>query len=172
MKVARKMVLIPEEEYQSLLNAKPKLRDMKEILKGPRDQAAATKMSQLVGTYLRRRQPPLPAPKKDDILEYFEPIYQKKVTVFMSKLRDIGMDWNTNKELKLPSGEIINHSNIVDLIKEALVARKGKPDRLPLGWEDFIQAIANSSIPKSFFGKKNTLEEIERVSKHGIWEDY
>ena len=90
----------------------------------------------------------------------------------MSKLRDIGMDWNTNKELKLSSGEIINHSNIVDLIKEALVAKKGKPDRLPLGWEDFIQAIANSSIPKSFFGKKNTLEEIERVSKHGIWEDY
>lgn len=175
MKYARKMVLIPEEEYQTLMNSKSNQsqRAIKDVLNEPRDHEAASKMSQLVGTYLRRKQSEtLPTPTKDDVLDYFNPIYQRKVVLFLSKLHDLGMEWNTDKEVKLPSGEIISHSNIVDLIKEALVSGKRKTERRPLGWEDFIRVIASSNIPKSMFTKKSTLEEIERVSQHGDWIEY
>ena len=119
MKFAQKMVLIPEEEYQILINSKSNRmkRDIKEVLKGPRDHASATKMSQLVGSCLRRKQSerkPKKEEKKEDLLEYFNPIYHRKVALFISKLHNLEMEWNTDKELKLPSGEIIRHSNIVD----------------------------------------------------------
>ena len=100
--------------------------EMKVVLQGKTDHAAATKMSQLLGAYLRHKESetPLPTPKKDDVLDYFEPIYYGKAASFLSKLRDLnGIEWNTDKEVKLPSGEIIHHSNIVDFMKEAVVSR-------------------------------------------------
>ena len=213
MKSARKMVLIPEAEYQTLSQphtkeneldkkepeyhtfvkkeSEPELTfvkpsdskvnrlkmEMKEVLQGKRDHAAATKMSQLLGAYLRHKESetPLPTPKKDDVLDYFEPIYYGKAASFLSKLRDLGIEWNTDKEVKLPSGEIIRHSNIVDLMNEAVVSRKKKTNQPPPhGWEDFIQVIASSSIPKSFFTKRSTVKDIERLrqQRHGFWEDY
>ena len=64
----------------------------------------------------------------------------------------------TNKKrLRLSSGEIINHLNIIELIKEAVVGTKKKQrEPLPIGWETFIEAIASSSIPVSLFKTKST----------------
>ena len=108
------------------------------------------------------------------MLDYFEPIYYGKAASFLSKLRDLGIEWNTDKDVKLPSGEIIHHSNIVDLMKEAVVSRQKKKNQPPPHeWEDFIPVIASSSIPKSFYIKRSTVKDIERLRQHhGVWEDY
>ena len=193
MKFAQKMVLIPEAEYITLLH-KGKIKptkikgkkqaesmanrikqNMKDVLKGKRDHEAATKMSQLVGAYLRHKasEKPTPSkPKKEDLLDFFEPIYHKKVDTLISKLHDQGIEWNDKKESKLPSGDIVPHSNIVDLIKEAVVAFKKKSQRetVPVGWKAFITAIASSSIPKSLFTKRSTLHDIDTVQHE--WEVY
>lgn len=184
MKLAQKMVLIPEAEYLSLLKKPHKHMDsksnqlkkqMKEVLKGKRDHTAATNMSQLVGAYIRHKEsekPPPPKPKADEFLEFFNPIYHKKVASLISQLHEHGIRWNEQKELMLTTGETIEHSNIVDLIQEALVGRKKKKQResTPIGWEAFIQAIASSTIPKSFFTKQSTLQDINK-EQHG-WEVY
>lgn len=180
MKYAQKMVLIPEVEYHTLLD-KPKSKtgqlrqDMKDILKGKRDHTAAAKMSQLFGAYMRTKaseKPPAPKSKQDDFLEYFDPIYHKKVKLLVSQLRDHGIEWNEQKELRLSSGETIAHSNIIDLIKEAVVGTKKKQrEPLPIGWQAFIEAIASSSIPVSLFKKKSTLDDIARAQHHA-WEVY
>ena len=142
MKSARKMVLIPETEYQTLQGqphtkeneltfvkkepeyhtfvkkeSEPELTfvkpsdskvnrlkmEMKEVLQGKSDHAAATKMSQLLGAYLRHKESetPLPTPKKDDVLDYFEPIYYGKAASFLSKLLDFGIEWNQETALSL-----------------------------------------------------------------------
>ena len=52
-------------------------------------------------------------------------------------------------------------------MKEAVASRpKKKNQPPPHGWEDFIQVIANSSIPKSFFTKRSTVKDIERLRQH------
>ena len=60
MKYARKMVLIPEDEYLKLTQPTNKTSDIKrkvqEVLRGTRDHSVATQMSQLVGSYLRYKQ--------------------------------------------------------------------------------------------------------------------
>ena len=117
MKYAQKMVLIPEEEYLAIRGkTHPVREEMKTILKGKRDHAAATKVTH------------------DNLLDHFEPIYHKKVTSFLSQLRNHRFEWNDKKELIMPSGKMIQHSNIIDLIKEALVSSRGKKRVLqPMG---------------------------------------
>jgi len=179
MKYARKMVLIPEEEYMELKGNPPSSktsqlkRKVREVLRGTRDHSAATQMSQLVGSYLRHKQSeqskPVSAPKKPSInfQQFFEPIYEKKVTSLLSQLKENRIGWTQNKELQLPTGQIIPHSNIVDLIKEALVGtRKKTRTHIPTGWREFIQAIAHSNIPKSFFTKRTTQQDLEEIIEH------
>ena len=92
MKFAPKMVLIPEAEYHAILDKPVRIKGkkqaqsmanrikqyMKDVLKVKRDHEAAIKMSQLVGAYLRHKtseKPTSTKPKKEDLLEYFEPMY-------------------------------------------------------------------------------------------------
>ena len=176
MNVAQKMVLIPESEYLSLLNQPQNKikKDIKEVLKGKRDHDSATKMSQLIGSYLRFKRPrkPLPQPKKQDFLEFFEPIYHKKVKYLLSQLKDNGIEWTENNELLLANGAIVPHSNIVHLIREALVGTRKRSRTIPTGWQEFLQAIAASNIPKSFFPKKTTLYDLTELQQGHEWEMY
>ena len=174
MKVAQKMVLIPEEEYLALTTKKPKTlrQDMRDILQGPRDHESAVKMSQLVGTHLRRKESEKPKSSKptEDFLDYFDPIYHRKINLLLSQFQTHGIGWNERKELILPSGETIAHSNIIDLIKEALVGTK-KRGPLPVGWQAFIDAIVATPIPTTLFRKKSTLEDIAKAQGH-VWQVY
>ena len=178
MSVAQKMVLIPESEYLSLLNQPQNKikRDIKEVLKGKRDHESATKMSQLVGSYLRskrsRKPPPLPQPKQQDFLEFFEPIYHKKIKHLLTQLKDNGIGWTDNNELLLANGAIVPNSNMVHLIKEALVGTRQRTRTIPIGWQEFLQAIAASNIPKSFFRKKSTSKDLAELQRGHEWEMY
>ena len=175
MKVAQKMVLIPEEEYHSLTKPKSEFqKDVKEILKKEKDYDSATKMSQLVGSYIRHKQARETKEKPDDLfIDHFKPLYHSKVSLFMKQLQDNNIKWNDNRELILPSGLIVPHTNIIDLITEAVVHKPKKrgeePTPRPNGWDAFINAIASSTIPKSFFTKKSTLAAFNRQDG---WEVY
>lgn len=174
MKFAEKMVLIPEAEYHALLNKPGKTselkKEMKDVLKGKRDHTAATKMSQLVGAYLRHKESVKPPKRKqEDFLEYFHTIYHGKVKSLLSQLHSNRIEWNEEYELILPSGQIIAKSNIVDLIREALVSTK-KKSPAPIGWNAFTEAIALSAIPKSLFNKKSTLKAIVQHKPEHEWE--
>lgn len=167
MKHARKMVLIPEEEYKELLaikqnkNGEIKLK-VNKVLKGKRDHVAAKKLSQLVGQYLRHKQQQQPIKKKKvDLLQYFAPTYHQKVKTLMSTLEDYGTSLTNRNELVLASGHIVRNSNIVDLLKEALVGTKRKErGRIPVGWGEFIKEIADANVPLGLFTKRSTLDDI------------
>ena len=88
----------------------------------------------------------------------------------LSQFQTHGIGWNERKELILPSGETIVHSNIIDLIKEALVGTK-KRGPLPVGWQAFIDAIVATPIPTTLFRKKSTLEDIAKAQGH-VWQVY
>ena len=60
-------------------------------------------------------------------------------------------------------------------MNEAVVSRKKKKNQPPPhGWEDFIQVIASSSSPKSFYTKRSTVKDMERLrqQRQGVWEGY
>lgn len=84
-------------------------------------------------------------------------------------MKDNGIEWTDNKELILSNGVIIPHSNIVDLIKEALVGTRKRQRTIPIGWQDFLKTLATLNIPKSFFPKKTTLHDLQESHE---WEMY
>ena len=143
---------------------------MKNVLKGKKDYEAAKKMSQLVGQYIRYKQKetkPKPSKSPVDFLQYFAPTYHQKVTMLMKELNAHGITWTDDKELVLKSGLIVPNSNIIDLIREALVGtRKKVRESTPFGWREFVETIATSHIPLSMFTKRSTREDIEQV-RHG-----
>lgn len=173
MKHAKKMVLIPEEEYNELLALKQTKKGeikfkVNKVLKGKRDHAAAKKMSQIVGQYLRfKEQQPTQKKKKVDLIHYFSPTYHQKVKTLMSALEDFGTSLTNRNELVLSSGQVVTNSNIVDLLKEALVGtRRKERANPPLGWGEFIKEIREANIPLGLFTKRSTLEDI------GTWENF
>lgn len=176
MKYAKKMVLISEEEYKQLLgNSKGKVGEIKskvkKVLKEKRDHTAAKKMSQLVGEYLRYKQQQVPQKtKKLDLLQYFSPTYHQKVKTLMSTLETYGTSLTNRNELVLSSGQVVKNSNIVDLLKEALVGTRRKERvRVPTGWDEFIKEIAEANVPLGLFTKKSTLDDIAGRQE---WENF
>ena len=190
MKYAKKMILIPEEEYKELLELKNKSQEkigeiktkyrgkvgeiktkVKKILKEKPTHNAAKRMSQLVGEYLRYKQSEhKPKKKKLDLLQYFTPLYHEKVKVLMSTLESRGISLTDKNELILSSGQVVANSNIIDLLKEALVVTKRKQRAaVPIGWAEFIQEIVDLNLPLKLFTKRSTLDDIHHLSREQQW---
>lgn len=164
MKHAQKMILIPESEYHEISKTKDIKDKMKELLKGKHDYEAAKNMSQLVGEVIRRKQNKKKKSVPEiNLLENFSSIYHNKVKTFVKHLNNNGITWNDELEVKHIPG-----SNIIDLIKEAIV--RGKRRTLPIGWEQFIYTIASSKIPTSFFSKTATIDDLQRMRHE--WQVY
>ena len=87
-----------------------------------------------------------------------------------STLVTISNAWNEEEELTLPSGQVIAHSNFIDLIKEVLVGTKERTP-LPVGLKTFIDAIVATPIPTSLYRKKSTLDDISKAQEH-VWGVY
>ena len=96
-----------------------------------------------------------------DMVQYLAPVYQPKAKLLLADLRSKGFTWTDKNEVVLPSGDQIEQSNIVDLMKEALVTTKGsKKHRKPAGWSEFIANVAVAGIPTSLFTKTSTLRDL------------
>lgn len=184
MKYAKRMVLVPEEEY---LEHKGKAKTTKK----QSDYTAAKALTQKRGKDMRMRDQgtarlryqwehlkdaPEPMthvsslykeskPKTNllDMVQYLAPVYQPKAKLLLADLRSKGFTWTDKNEVVLPSGDQIEQSNLVDLMKEALVTTKGSKigTRKPAGWSEFIANVAMAGIPMSLFTKKSTLRDLQ-----------
>ena len=199
MKYAKRMVLIPETEY---LERKVKAKTTKK----QSDYIAAKALAQKRGKEMRMRDQgtarlryqwkhlkdaPEPMvhvsslykesqPEANilDLINFLAPVYQPKAKLLLADLRSKGFTWSDNKELILPSGDKIQRSNIVDLMKEALVttktSKKGTPKRKPAGWRDFIGNVAMAGVPTSLFTKQSTLRDLREHRPDPMlqWDEY
>ena len=156
MKYATKMVLIPEAEYRKLLPEGGIKAKISKIVSGKRNHESAKEMSQLFGRHLRTTKPQP---------SHFQPIYHGKVSKVLAEFEKYGTSWTNRNELVLKSGKVITNSNIIDLVKEALVGTRRKERRMPDGWKQFIAEIVDSDMSKDIFTKKTTREDIKNEIK-------
>lgn len=190
MKYAKKMILISEEEYRQLLELKKsqgkvgELKNkVKKVLREKPTHSAAKRMSQIVGEYLRYKkaqttpqnasQEVSQKKKKLNLLQFFTPTYHEKVKTVMSFLEAYGVTLTDKMEVISSNGDVIPNSNIVDLLKEALVATKRKERvAVPTGWPEFIQEVANSNAPLNLFTKRTTLGDIRHLRDNQPWANF
>lgn len=171
MKFARKMVLVPASEYEILKaqDTRPsKLSDEERALKLSQDMGKAIRLK---GQTRIERVQPQKDPKASvlELSTFLPALYQPKARQVLSELETQGFKWNYNKEFTTPTGQTLQGSNIVDLIKEALVPeRTTKPK--PTGWPEFVSSVASSSVPKTLFAKKSTQRALQQLSPQ--WEAY
>ena len=57
--------------------------------------------------------------------------------------------------------KVITNSNIIDLLKEAIVRTRRKERRMPDGWRHLIEEIVYSDMSKDIFTQKTTREDIK-----------
>lgn len=180
MKHATRMVLIPEVDY-----LKHKLSSSKK----QSSRKAAIELTQRLGKQIRQRnqstarlkaewnplktQSPsvqLSSLYKDTtssasplhLVEHLPLVYQNKAKLLLEQLTSKGMRWNEKNNLVLASGDTIPDSNMVDLMKEALVntGRRGRAKPKPPGWDEFIIQVATTGVPHSLFTKQATLRDL------------
>ena len=171
MKYAKRMVLVPEDEYLSLKGGNTKLKAKKVTdLQKP-----FIKMTQDLGKDIRLRnidrieKATLQAPTDFNreivqMTEHLPQTHHHKARLLLSELRAQGFKWKYNKELTTPSGQTLYGSNVIDLIKEALVQARRKVPK-PTGWTEFILAVADSGIPKTLFTKKSTKQALDYTQR-------
>ena len=183
MKYAKRMVLVPEEDYLGFKNKRAKKQS---------DYLAAKALSQKLGKDIRKRDqsaarlhfqwqnlknPPAPMvhlsslykeskPKSNilDLVQHLPPVNQPKGRLFLGELDSKGFMWTDDNAVVLPNGRTIPQSNIVDLMKEALVtSRKTASRRRPKGWQEFIHSVATVGVPASLFNKQSTLRDLSNT---------
>ena len=173
MKYAERMVLIPHTEYVIL-----KQTDTKAIKKKPNSKKGKAELvREMSKQIVAREKNALRVHKvsqdfKVSIVELLPPIYHMKAKLLLSELASAGITYATNRELVVNPGVVIPHSNIVDIIREALITDKkpvGTPK--PVGWQDFINSVAASRVPKTIF-KQSVRKEIERRQRVAGWETW
>ena len=186
MKFARKMVLVPAEDYSVIIKAQAQdipasvkkavaLNDqMRSIANHPKpSKCKAYKYQKLLHDfqhYKNKQGQTLPSStqpilnqhidRSDSFSEYLPHIYRGKARVLLAHLEKHGITWSGKGELTLPSGEVIQHSHGADLLREALVGSKKKSASDIKGWDNFVQHMAESNVPKSLLGKKKTLQQL------------
>ncbi len=151
MKYATRMVLIPETEYLSLKESSNEIYKRKKRLN---PKMTATQLTQELGKKIRLRDQETkvlmnlvkPTPKVK-IVEHLPPSFHNKGSVLLSELALANIKHSENKELVLPSGEMVPRSNMTDLLKEALHQQKKSVGRKPVGWTAFVRALAASPVP-------------------------
>jgi len=95
-----------------------------------------------------------------EIVEHMPVTYQNKTKLLLTHLKKRGITWNEKQEVVFPSGNVLHHSNIVDLVKKALTKSSAKTK--PHGWKEFLAGVVAAGIPFSLFTKQSTLQDLQR----------
>ena len=185
MKFAKRMILIPETDFQQSSKKPQSMRK------------AAIEITQKLGKQIRHRNQsaarlktqwnPLESQTgptvqlsslyKDtklmtnvlDVSEMMPTLYRNKAKLLLGQLQARGVKWNTFGELILPDGQTIDKSNIVDLLNEAFVGSSKKSAQKPVGWTEFVLGIAQAAIPYSIFRKQSTIDDLNNAKVQ--WEE-
>ena len=171
MKFAKRMVLVPEEDYLHSVNKQKRTTNVRD---------RAIEMAQKVGKQMRKRAQAdaqvkevwerLTPPKAADIASLLPALYQPKARLLLAELAKHGVTYTKDNEVVLPDKEVIAGSNMVDLLRAALVTERGRPPRKPKGWSQLIESIAASNIPLSLFSKSSTKRALDRATPR--WKVY
>lgn len=100
--------------------------------------------------------PPPPSTQSDsvvvkEVLDTVPKSFKRKAELLLDRVkRDPHLAWNDQGEL-IVRGQVINHSNIADLVNDALRTRRGHPTP-PEGWRAFAAALRRVNTPKEWIG--------------------
>ena len=171
MKYATRMILVPDTP-KSLESIRSKVKKQtNKVAKAIRikDQAKVKKwhVNQTPPGVVPKTATPVSTP--EELSTSLPPIYQAKGRRLLSEMMNAGFMWTPMKELILPSTEVVDNSNMEQLLKEALGRRRST--RKPRGWETFISEISRSTVPLTLFTKKSTQEALTGPSS-SPWEIY
>ena len=181
MKYAERMVLLPETQFHLLRQANTTKRKTK-----PKNlYKAAIVASQELGKKMRQSQVQVQKQKQrekkddkpptvtvDDIVNELAPVYHAKAKRILAQLAKYGITYTNNQELITANGRVVPNSNITDILKEALVPSKKLKLPKPVGWNDFMNEVAASPIPKSLFTKSSVIKTLTKLQSVDWEEDY
>ena len=101
------------------------------------------------------------------VLGHLPDMYKAKGRLLIHHLRNAGVKWSNKGELISRSGDVIPGSNAVDLVREALVGSRRMKQNYgePSGWGEFLHTLREANVPRSLFGKKKTLRQLQESHK-------
>lgn len=153
MKYAKKMVAITEEEYNKL--------------KGCKEEKKLITYKQNMARRIVKTQNNLP-----NIEGYFHPDHQSRVRNLLDELKSTGLKVNSKREIILPYGDTIPGSDIVSLMKELFIGATLSREK-PAGWQEFTNAVANSSAPLAMISKGAARGVIKKIRNETMmWDEY
>ena len=90
-------------------------------------------------------------------------MYKAKGRLLLRHLINAGVKWSNKGELISRSGDVIPGSNAVDLVREALVGSRRMKQNYgePSDWGEFLQTLREAYVPRSLFGKKKILRQLQ-----------
>ena len=112
-----------------------------------------------------------PVKQSISVESYFKPEYQSIVSAILTGLKQIGVKVKNDFTVQLPYGDIIEGSNIVNLLKE-LVTGTVMSARRPIGWTLFLSVVAQTSTPLVMFTKQYVRNRIAKIRSDQTWEEY
>ena len=188
MKFAKRMILIPETDFQQSSKKPQSMRK------------AAIEITQKLGKQIRHRNQsaarlkaqwnPLesqigptvqlsslykeskPMTNVLDVSEMMPTLYRNKSKLLLSQLQARGMKWNTTGELILPDGRTIDNSNILDLLKEAFVGSRSttRSTRKQASWSELASPTSTRRSAKKPVGWTEFIEGMAQVAiPYGIF---
>ena len=112
-----------------------------------------------------------PVKQSISVKSYFKPEYQSIVSAILTGLKQIGVKVKNDFTVQLPYGDIIQGSNIVNLLKE-LVTGSVMSARRPIGWKLFLPVVAQTSTPLAMYTKAYVRDRIAKIRRDQTWEEY
>jgi hypothetical protein len=98
----------------------------------------------------------------DEILESVSKTMKAKAQLLLKKMKSSpDISWNEKGELKY-KGEIVQGSNMVDLVNDVLRKRKYFN---PQGWETFGEALPEANVPQDLIGHEDRWRYITQTKR-------
>lgn len=172
MKYTTRMILIPETEYLALKTT----TSSKNIKK---KKTTAIEIAQEMGKKIRQRDQVLAKSSESnakaavDIISFLPFQYHVKGRQLLDNLAQQDIRYNSEKEIILRSGQVVSHSNVVDILREALMPSKRDARNMPkpIGWREFMQDVISSSVPVTLF-KRSLQPKIQNARVLPHYEQY
>ena len=152
--------------------------DMTDCDKALEYQQTLNRYLMRVNQYNKRSEPPLKSsfqeskPMEDQVdinksrlesrlIDTIPKTLREKAKLLLAHIKDTApLTWNERGEI-VSKGEVLQNSNITDLINETVRARK--LGEAPRGWSTFSQALRESNVPIDLIGNKSRWFEVKKV---------
>ena len=153
MKYSQKMLLIPEEKYNRMINSKSPVPPPDSPPPTPEIQAPEDPS-------LKEEEVSVNCPNhlsRDIILCSLPKLYKAKASVLLDHIeRNKDLEWNHWGEL-VYAQRVIPHSQIVDLLRECM----REQTFTPAGSEEFFRALRESHVPLALISNQKRRDQLQ-----------